>query len=321
MNKPIAIVFSDIHLNIWSRFNTDNCRTNEAFKTIETIARLCTKYKVPALFCGDLIHKPEVLEQDLANLILLHAMYISKTYPKFKVYAISGNHDMNRVNSFESISNSWVRFFSGSIPFMYCLDFKSTMINYSTRVYGVPYIDHNIGLYHYLKALKLDKQKKNILLLHTDYPGAKDTDGRVVDSAENININMLNKFDLVLSGHIHKPQRLGKKIYMIGSPMQQKRTDKNCKMGIWILYDNLNMKFQALNNHVFIDVESEDDIKDDGNYYTVIPKVNPVEIVDNNTITKKLSKSRIARKYLKIKGITDINKKNLLINTLKKAEE
>lgn len=40
-------------------------------------------------------------------------------------------------------------------------------------VYGVPYIDNNVGLSEYLKKLELDKSKKNILLLHTDYPGAK----------------------------------------------------------------------------------------------------------------------------------------------------
>ena len=34
-------------------------------------------------------------------------------------------------------------------------------------------------------------------MLHTDYPGAKDTDDREIDSVENLNINILNRFDLI----------------------------------------------------------------------------------------------------------------------------
>ena len=45
-------------------------------------------------------------------------------------------------------------------------------------------------------------------MLHTDYPGARDTDGREIGSVENLNVNTLNKFDLVLCGHIHKPLKI-----------------------------------------------------------------------------------------------------------------
>lgn len=188
-------------------------------------------------------------------------------------------------------------------------------------VYGVPYIDHNIGLSKYLKTLRLKDGFKNILLLHTDYPGAKDTDGRVVDSAENINLNMLNRFDLVLCGHIHKPQRLSKKVYMLGAPIQQRRTDKDCKMGYWLVMDDLSMKFVELKGFPkFIDVESEDEVNDDGNYYTVIPKKSSEKVNTNHKITKTLSKKKLAKRYLKEKGIKDRGKEDLLIKILKKSE-
>lgn len=188
-------------------------------------------------------------------------------------------------------------------------------------VYGVPYIDNNVGLSEYLKKLELDKSKKNILLLHTDYPGAKDTDGREIDSVENLNVNVLNKFDLVLCGHIHKPQRLSKRVYMIGAPNHQRRTDRDCELGYWKIYEDLSLKFVPLKNFPkFIDVEREEDINDDGNYYTVIPQKASTPVNNKHKITKQLSKKSLAKRYLREKGIKDEVKTNLLIETLKKAE-
>ena len=172
-----------------------------------------------------------------------------------------------------------------------------------------------------LKNINFISGSKHILLLHTDYPGAKDTDGKVVDSSENININMLNRFDLVLCGHIHKPQRLGKKIYMVGAPLHQRRTDRNCEMGYWKVYSDLSVKFIPLKEFPrFIDVESEEQVKEDGNYYTVIPPKVEVKTEVQHNITKKLSKRSLAKKYLKYKGIQDENKEKLLVKILKESE-
>ena len=313
----IALVFSDLHINLWAKFNQDNRRTLDSFRVLQSLNDVCKDLQVPALFCGDLLHKPEVLDQELGNLIM---DYLKFNAPK-KVYAISGNHDLNGINSFDRPKKSWLHFFAHSLKWLDVMDFQFRKLNDKVMVHGVPYIDHNINLSKYLKSMELDKKYKHILLLHTDYPGAKDTDGRVIDSAENININMLNRFDLVLCGHIHKPQRLGKKVYMIGAPIQQRRTDKNCKMGYWELYSDLSMKFVPLKGFPrFIDVETEEEIKDDGNYYTVVPKTTRVEVSTKHKITKQLSKKKLAKRYLKEKGIKDKVKENLLIKVLKESE-
>ena len=132
---------------------------------------------------------------------------------------------------------------------------------------------------------------------------------------------MLNRFDLVLCGHIHKPQRLSKKVYMLGAPIQQRRTDKDCKMGYWLLKDDLSMEFKELKDFPkFIDVESEDEVKDDGNYYTIIPQKSSEKVSTTHKITKTLSKKKLAKRYLKEKGIKDKSKEDLLIDILKKAE-
>lgn len=324
--KLIAIAFSDLHLNIWAKFNEHHTRTLNGFKVLDKIAGICSKEQVPALFCGDLFHKPESLDSDLS-----HYMddWIERTlhkHPKFKIFAIEGNHDLDKVNSFDNMQIGWIDHFKCTkhrpSPFvilgpntpMACLD-KNIF------VLGIPYIDHNKDLGKALKNVNFISGAKHILLLHTDYPGAKDTDGRVVDSSENINMNMLNRFDLVLCGHIHKPQRLGKKIYMVGAPNHQRRTDRNCDMGYWKVYNDLSVKFVPLTEFPrFIDVESSEQVKDDGNYYTVIPTKVVTKTEVHHNITKKLSKRRLAKKYLKYKGIEDEGREKLLVKILKDSE-
>lgn len=319
--KPIAIVFSDTHLNLWSKFNADNKRTLYGFKVLLDINKECKKYKVPALFCGDLFHKPENMDQDLGwywKNIHSH-LYTEGT---FRCKLISGNHGLKHISKIGEKPRSWESYICDGKIFS-CIDYQHFCIDRHNgiEVYGVPYVDHNIGLNDYLKDLKL-VGKKNILLLHTDYPGAEDTDGRVVDSVENLNMNVLRKFDLVLCGHIHKPQRLSKKVYMIGAPYQQRRTDRDCEMGYWKLYSDLSMKFVPLKGYPkFIDVTSEDEIKDDGNYYTVIPQKASIKEVVNHKITKQLSKKKLAHHYMKARGIKDKEKESLLIDILKKSEE
>lgn len=318
--QVIAIVFSDLHLNIYAKFNENNKRTLDSFRVLSIINEQCKKYQCPALFCGDLFHKAETLDQDLAEICYNEFNKLGK----LNILAISGNHCIKKVSRIGTHPFSWLYLVERyGIEIMDYHNRPLSAYHQDIMVYGVPYIDNNVGLSEYLKKLKLDKDKnvKNILLLHTDYPGAKDTDGREINSVENLNVNILNKFDLVLCGHIHKPQRLSKKVYMIGAPYQQRRTDKDCKLGYWKLYSDLSMEFVELKGFPkFVDVESEDEIKDDGNYYTVLPKKSSIQVNTNHQITKQLSKKTLAKRYLKEKGIKDEVKTKLLIETLKKAE-
>lgn len=316
----IAIVFSDLHLNIWAKFNEDNKRTLDGFRVLSSITKICKKLKVPALFCGDLFHKPENMDQDLYSMWQEFYQDMYGLHGSSDFYLISGNHGMKHTSVIGKKPVSWENLICDDKIF-HSLDYNHTSLDIDTEVYGIPYVDHNIGLNSYIKKLDLHG-KRNILLLHTDYPGAQDTDGRVVDSVENLNMNILNRFDLVLCGHIHKPQRLGKKVYMIGAPIQQRRTDRDCEMGYWELYSDLSMKFVPLKGFPkFIDVTSEDGIKDDGNYYTVIPQKASIKEVTTHKITKQLSKKKLAHRYMKARGIKDEVKEALLVDVLKKSEE
>lgn len=332
MKKVIFIAFSDLHINDWSKFNADNKRTQSHFRVLSLIKKACLKYECPALFCGDLFHKPENMSQSLLNQTF-EAFDKLNDDSRFKIYGISGNHDLTSVVKIGQDKRpvSWLSIFSNKYNFLNCLDFNNKdFCTYhpdtesDITVWGVPYIDHNLGINEYLKALPLKEGYKNILLLHTDYPGAKDTDGSEVGTSENLNLNILNRFDLVLCGHIHKPQRLSKKTFMVGAPLQQRRTDKNCDLGYWKVYADLSMTFIPISQDFpqFIDVSSKEEIKEDGNYYTVISSKSAMtEDAPVNHINKKLSKKRLVRRYLKTKGIADKKKESILLDIIKESED
>lgn len=320
----LALVFSDLHLNLWAKFNEGNTRTKNGFDVIETLCKESQKHKdIPILFCGDMFHKPENIDQELALMAKSFFDGLVDKYPRQRIYCIEGNHDLKKVNTIGSINQGWISLFQNHVINVIGPNVRLNIGPFCDfEVHGVPYIDHNVGLSEYLKNMRLDKYFKHILLLHTDYPGAKDTDDRRIDSVENLNLNTLSRFDLVLCGHTHKPQKLGKKVYMIGAPMHQRRTDRDCDMGYWKIYTDLSMKFVHLSKYPrFIDVESEEDIKDDGNYYTVLPsKLNLPEVVSHK-ITKQLSKKKLAHRCMKQQGINDKVKEDLLVKILKESEQ
>ena len=90
------------------------------------------------------------------------------------------------------------------------------------------------------------------------------------------------------------------RIYMVGAPLQQRRTDRNCKLGYWKIYEDFSMEFKPFKGFPkFVDVSSEDEIKDDGNYYTVIAsKSRVVAVEDAPQITRELTKKTMVRRYM-----------------------
>lgn len=319
MKNLIAIAFSDLHLNNWSRFNQDGERMRNGFRVLLEIAGISHNEQVPALFCGDMFHKPDNLDQKLALMMKDTLDTIQYKLPKCRIYAIEGNHDLKFVSRLgDGCNRGWISLFERP-PFLNVIKGGTRYFPNFTLV-GIPYIDNNVGVSDFLN--QLPNMSSSILMLHTNYPGAKDTDGRVIESEVNINMNLLNKFSLVLCGHIHKPQRLSKKVYMVGAPIQQRRTDKDCKLGYWKIYKDFSVEFVELTGYPkFIDVEDKDKVLDDGNYYTVVPKQDTrVEVNTSHNITKKLSKKSLARRYMREIGIKDKHKRDLLIDILNKAE-
>lgn len=326
--KVIAVAFSDLHLEIWKNHNEGNRRLENAKDVLRRIALLSKKYKAISLFGGDLFHK----ERGLTNEILEETLpFFKKIWGSgnFKTIAITGNHDQSKQNMVNNQSPSYIKTLSKTFEGIDCIDFSSYQINSDVIVYGVPYLTHDLGLVDYINSIDISLSKSNILMLHTTMPNAKDTDGRDVHSnlPQTDFYKALERFDLVLCGHIHSPNEFNlgptTKVVQLGAPQQQRLTDKNCQMGYWLIYDNLEVEFVPFKNYPkFIEINDLSEKLNDKNFYVLKPK--RVERKGNDEKRKSfdntLDKSKLAKNYCKQKGIDDKYKKEALVQTLKSTE-
>lgn len=327
--KVIAVVFSDLHLEIWKQHNDNNRRLKNAKDVLKKIALISEKYKAISLFCGDLFHKERTLSNDILEetLPLFNSIWGRKTKDKTRsrTLAITGNHDQSRQNTIDKPSPSYINTLSKIFEGLTCLDFKSELID-DVKFWGVPYLTHDIGLVDYLNGLDLKLAHRNVLMLHTTMPNAKDTDGREVHSnlKDTEFYKALKRFDVVFCGHIHSPFKmeldLNTTIVQVGAPQQQRLTDKNCDMGYWLLYSDMTVEFVPFKNYPkFIEIEDLSQKVDNKNFYVLKPK-RKIQKERKQTFKVTNNKSRLAKKYLRERGIKDPVKKEALINALKTTE-
>lgn len=317
----IGILFSDLHLEIYSRFNEGNRRLTNGIDVLRQTTLVSKQKKVPVFFAGDLFHKEEVL----TNMILYHTLPAIQKYwgnHKYPIYAISGNHDQCQQSLINKECISYIGTISKIMPNVINMDFNHIELNKDIDVYGIPYITLDIGFLDYINNLKLNKKKKNILMIHTTMPNAKDTNGMEIDSHMDAEFYEACKvFDLVVCGHIHKPMsfKKGKTTYIqVGAPQHQRLTDKDCDMGYWEIYDDMSFEFIHMDKYPrFKLVNSIQEKEQDGNFYVVEPpKKEKVEIEKRRDFSKSNNVKQLAKNYCKEKSIKDKEKKQALIQSL-----
>lgn len=327
--RIIAIAASDFHIHNFNAFNENDSRLKWAIKAATHIFRVCKKNKVPLLFAGDLFHTPK----DVTNKVHgeIHKFF-KKTFEKNSVsfIAIDGNHDMSEKNTLTHIATSHLEAFEGHNNFIRLYN-SYTDLSGGFVVYGIPYYEYESHLIQKIKeANKLRKRNltksKNILMLHGNAPGAVNPQGHEIEESK-LPLKILKDWDLVLMGHIHKPQKIAKNIFMLGSDIHQTRADEGCEMGYWEVYSDLGMKFISMNNLFpeFITLNKEKlkhyeatknkSVPD----YIITENDDDVENGDDtieNNFSAKRGRRKLAKAYCKEKGITSNKKIKALIKAL-----
>ena len=323
MSKLLGIAFSDLHCHQFAAFNNhpSGTRLHFCLEVLKKIGKIAEGLNIPVFFCGDLYHTPKELSNLTNSSTLL-------TYQKFfdekgiNFFAISGNHDMSERNSIDRRSPSHLESFQIFKTF-YLLDKKPEKLE-SLDIYGIPYMDNDRDVLTLIKEYrkKINPKKHNILLLHRDLPGAKTPAGFEAKEYHHLNTDLeklFTGFNTVLVGHIHKPQRLGKNIIMLGSPIHQIKSDEGTEMGCWLIYDDKQV-FKSFNEYfpTFITPQEEGGEYPAKDYILEMPKKVIVE-KDSNKKEFNLSNSRkkLAKSYLNHKKVEDKRKRKALIKTLK----
>lgn len=322
MAKVIAIAGSDFHIHNFRAFNKDNSRLKNSLQQLNIASAMCEKYGVPFLFSGDLYHTPA----DVAN------ETNSETQERYKrefedkridFFGLSGNHDLAERNTLNHKSPSHLKSLTHFNTFRLC-DYTTYDLANGMLITGIPYMNNESELLQCIKNERkkltpLDNDWVKILLLHTDLPGAETPSGFKMGDMEYIkNINKLFKpWDLVLCGHIHKPKKLGKNVYMLGAGCHQDEGDMGCTMGLWKVYDDATIKFVPTKLPEFIQLKNGEEAKDDGNYYVPYEDKEAEKSDKIGRFNVSVSKKKLALRYCKEKGIKSKAKKHALIKALK----
>ena len=293
--QVIALAFSDLHLHPWKDFNENQIRTNTQLELIRSLTVKSQSLKVPLLFCGDLVHNPKYITNTLFESLLAT---MSSSHP---FYAISGNHDQGGKNTIEKPVPSYINTLSKK-KFLISMDLKKISLENFDLV-GIPYINRNKGFKEYVENIKVTRP--TILMIHRDLPGAIDTTGfEIGESTDISSLKIFKKFNLVIAGHIHKPQKLSNNVYMLGSPHHQRRSDHGTKMGYWEIYSDFTMKMVHIKAPEYKFYESGESHPNDGNMWLEIKKASKEKNIQYS-FNAKLNRNKLAIMYCRANNIED----------------
>ena len=169
---------------------------------------------------------------------------------KYKVYAITGNHDCyykdtNYVNSPELLLKDYANIKTYS---------KATEIKLGRlKILLLPWINSE----NYEESCEvINKSKAKITMGHLEINGFKATRGHIMETG--MDVGVFNKFDKVFSGHFHTRSTDGK-IHYLGNPYEMFWNDVNDTRGFHI-FDTETLEHTPVDNpyKLFYNIYYED---------------------------------------------------------------
>lgn len=331
MNEPLAIVSGDWHLHTWNTFNENGRRMKSQFEALMNLGYTAKLSNIPIIFTGDIGHAFGRVTLELwYEFVRFFGEWARKEYPP--IWGISGNHDQEKANYDKDDA-------SRDLWSLLCMIFPKVCVNINwlkidtdiannrVSIMGIPYTTYNKSFDKWVKHFQgtLDMARVNILVIHSDLYGAMDN-GREVGSVEGIPKDMdeyFGGFDIVLSGHIHMPQSLGKKIYMVGAMSEQRRSDSGADFGFWTLYKTnhrVKLEFTHLKDlPKFVFLPEGSLPPDTHNYYIPAKAESKEESEVELGFSNKASKGELVRNYMKAIGDNSVSKRLALTKIINSA--
>jgi DNA repair exonuclease SbcCD nuclease subunit len=241
------MVFSDLHLKEWKQFSTVlanglNSRFMEQIKVLQQVKHIARKNKVSSIFfLGDLMDSQS---KDISKMVINTIFYLIQSLSEISsIYLLVGNHDVyKQINIFTPFT---------SIPRVTIID-QTTSIKLDGKTidlipcYGV-----------------WPKNKSDYCFGHFGIQGATIGDSFTIE--EEIKPQALKDYKLVLAGHYHTRQQVGKNMYQIGSVMNTNFSNTIEDKGVFLLNpsnDDLQFIFIPSPKFYTINIYNENDIKE-----------------------------------------------------------
>lgn len=106
--------------------------------------------------------------------------------------------------------------------------------------------DYTTAVKTVIEKLKIDKNKRNVLVAHQFVTGAEKSGSEEISigGLDNVDAKVFKNFDYVALGHIHKKQTIDKKIRYSGTPLKYSFSELKNKNSVTIveLNDELSLK-------------------------------------------------------------------------------
>lgn len=224
------VVFTDLHIHNYKRFDTNGSRLKNCLEVLELMFAEADKQEDKTiLFAGDLFDSHKVLPIRVINETVFLLKTLFEQHPGVIFVAISGNHDMGAKSLYGRKQVTSLDFLADAFPNRFFLiDNGYLDIDDHNRIHGLPYYDDGSDFKKALEDLQPVPGKFNILLIHQTPDGTElpvHADFRIGD--------LFAKYDHVFCGHIHKRQELTDSFTIVGTPLHRDFGDAGQEKGYY----------------------------------------------------------------------------------------
>lgn len=236
-----CIYFSDLHANKYQQFSEHHDRLKDCLCVISDVFKYAKHYGADTiLFGGDLVDNPKSIYLPVLNGLMTTFSKWFKKCPNITLYAISGNHDQSSKNYWGTPAETALTAFATAFPDRFVLIDNEVVQVGDTDCYvsGIPYYENKDCFDQTLNAQVERLQDKNdgsavvTLLIHQTPEGIYNPHIKAETSPAD---PRYAAFDMILCGHIHKPQKLNSKFLVGGNPLHRDLGDIGDDKGIWLL--------------------------------------------------------------------------------------
>ena len=252
---------SDLHIGL--KLMNRDLREDQEY-ILDEITELARRERPDAVVIAGDIYDKAVPSAEAVEVFDRFLVGLTEAVPDAVIMMISGNHDSApRVNCFRKVLSGQHIYMVGQPPRteseyiekvtlndaygevnFYLLPFvKPSMVK---QVVGVDENGNNLSYNETLHRLigreKINSDERNVLVSHQFYlPSGKnaedvermDSEMRTVGNIDEVSADVLEKFDYVALGHIHKPMKVGSELYRYcGTPLACSVSEAQQQKGI-----------------------------------------------------------------------------------------
>ena len=252
---------SDLHIGL--KLMNRDLREDQEY-ILDEITELARRERPDAVVIAGDIYDKAVPSAEAVEVFDRFLVGLTEAVPDAVIMMISGNHDSApRVNCFRKVLSRQNIYMVGQPPRteseyiekvtlndaygevnFYLLPFvKPSMVK---QVVGVDENGNNLSYNETLHRLigreKINSDERNVLVSHQFYlPSGKnaedvermDSEMRTVGNIDEVSADVLEKFDYVALGHIHKPMKVGSELYRYcGTPLACSVSEAQQQKGI-----------------------------------------------------------------------------------------